>query len=273
MAVAKDAKRLFKGRDIARDLRKIPRGFVNTFINPTIIYRDEFTDWLMWANAGMTDPGTLHCMDHVMRNLPSDAPVVEVGVFSGMGTNLLAYFRYRHPRANTIFCADKWIFEPHPVTSGGPDASTGGGGYLGGVPHLTHEEYREFVKGSFIRNVQTFCIGELPNAVEELSDDFFALWRKDATVTDVFGKECTLGGPIAFSVIDGDHTYDAARRDFENSDEFLVDGGFLFFDDTADLADYRWGVHDVVAEVKRSGRYEVVMKNPHYLFQKKRSLT
>lgn len=271
MARFKDPRRLFSRRDLARDLRKIPRGFVHTFINPTVIYRDEYTDWLMWANAGMTDPGTLHCMDHVMKNIPTEDPVIEIGVFCGLGTNLLTYFRHRHNRSNQIFCADKWVFEEHPVTAGGPGHGPDGG-HIGGMEHLTHDEYRQFVKDSYIRNIKTFCVGDLPYAVEEFSDDFFKLWRDGTTVTDVFGREAKLGGPIAFSVIDGNHTYEFAKRDFLNSDEYLVDGGFLFFDDTADMADMRWGVHDVVAEIKKSDRYEVVMKNPHYLFQKNRSL-
>lgn len=269
MDSAKDPVRLFKGRDLKRDLRKIPRGFINTFVNPVVIYRDEYTDWLMWANAGMTDPGTLHCMDYVMRNIPSDDAVVEIGAFCGLGTNLMSYFRHKNGRRNSIFVSDKWIFEPHPVTGGGPDGVAGSGGALGGAEHLTHQDYRQFVKESFIRNVRTFSVGELPHPIEKLSDEFFQLWRREAQVRDVFGTPCKLGGPISFALIDGDHTYEQAKRDFEKCDEFLVDGGFIFFDDSADYQDIHWGVHDVVREIKRNQRYEVVMKNPHYLFRKR----
>ncbi len=82
------------------------------------------------------------------------------------------------------------------------------------------------------------------------------------------GNALTLGGAVSFCYIDGDHSYQSCKEDFENSDEFLTAGGLLLFDDSADKG--IWGnVHKVVKEVQQSGRYELIIKNPNYLFRKK----
>jgi hypothetical protein len=77
----------------------------------------------------------------------------------------------------------------------------------------------------------------------------------------------TFGGPIAFAYIDGNHAYDFARRDFENTDRFLVPGGFILFDDSADGSEFE--VTRVVQEVLNSDAYEIVAKNPNYLLRKR----
>jgi hypothetical protein len=51
---------------------------------------DEFVKWLCFANAGMLDSGNLYCIEHAVRNLPSEAPVVEIGSFCGLSTNVIA---------------------------------------------------------------------------------------------------------------------------------------------------------------------------------------
>ena len=83
----------------------------------------------------------------------------------------------------------------------------------------------------------------------------------------MFGRETQLGGPIAFCFIDGNHSYEFARRDFENTDRHLQPGGFILFDDSGDGSD--WGVCKVVAEVAATGRYELIATNPNYLFKKR----
>jgi hypothetical protein len=86
-------------------------------------------------------------------------------------------------------------------------------------------------------------------------------------VRDVFGREVHLGGPIGFAYVDGNHSYDVARRDFDGCDAHLEAGGFILFDDSADHS--VWEVRRVVREAIRTGRYEVVAKNPNYLLRRK----
>jgi hypothetical protein len=220
-----------------------------------IVFKDTFVAWLTFANAGMLHAGNVYCFDYAIRNLPSAAPIVEIGSFCGLSTNAINYLKRRSGARNRLFTADKWLFEGAVF------------GYTVGQSAITHDEYQAFVKESFRRNVEFFSREDLPYTIEMLSDEFFDAWREKRPVKDVFNRDIELGGAISFCYIDGNHTYDFARRDFEHADEFLEPGGFLLFDDSADGSG--WEVCKVVQEVATLGRYEIVMKNPNYLFRKK----
>jgi hypothetical protein len=203
----------------------------------------------------MLERGNLYCFEYAIKHLPSAAPIIEIGSFCGLSTNLLTYYKEKHRAPNILITADKWRFE------GSSDGSTIG------ESTVTHREYRELVKESFIRNAQTFSRNALPYTVEMFSDEFFDAWRESSKLTDVFGRSITLGGPISFCYIDGDHSYEAVKRDFIHADEFLEKGGFILFDDSADSSD--WEVRKVVAQLKNDPRYELIAQNPNYLFRKK----
>jgi hypothetical protein len=215
----------------------------------------EFMNWLTFANAGMLSQGNAYCFDYAIRNLPSKSPIVEIGSFCGLSTNMITYMKERHGAKNPLVTCDKWLFE-----------GSEGGGMLGDSRTISHEEYREFVKASYIRNVRMFSRHDLPWTIEALSDEFFRAWSAGEKRIDILGREIILGGPISFCYIDGNHSYEFARRDFENTDKHLEPGGFLLFDDSADES--QWEVRKVVREVIRTGRYHLVAKNPNYFFRK-----
>ncbi|HEX7175334.1 MAG TPA: class I SAM-dependent methyltransferase [Pyrinomonadaceae bacterium] len=216
---------------------------------------DEYVNWVCFANAGMLHRGNLYCFDHAIRNLPSRAPIVEVGSFCGLSTNLLTYYKRKRGVSNQLITSDKWAFE------GAQDGRT-----LGDSP-IGHADYRAFVKETYTRNIRMFSRDDLPYTVEMLSDELFGAWRRSEEVSDILGRSVRLGGPISFCYIDGNHTYEFAKRDFENCDKFLESAGFVLFDDSADGSG--WDVCKVVAEVQATGRYELVIKNPNYLFKKR----
>ncbi len=216
---------------------------------------DEYVRWLCYANAGILHRGNLYCFDYAIRNLPSDAPIVEIGSFCGLSTNLLTYYKEQNNVRNRLITCDKWQF-------GGAVS-----GPLIGESSISHEEYRLFARETYMRNVRMFSRYDLPYTVEMLADEFFAAWRRGDEVRDVFERPIRLGGPISFCYIDGNHTYEYAKRDFENCDEFLERGGFILFDDSADGSG--WGVCQVVDEIRAAGKYEVVAKNPNYLVRKR----
>lgn len=249
-----------KWPQLARVLRGLRRSaFGRAVLGPQaeswVDISDEYAMWLCFANPGMTHRGNLHCLDHAMAGLAGDAPIVEIGAFCGLSTNLLAYYRWKRGRRNPIIACDRWDFEY--AQPGQPVGNS----------LITHDEYRSFVKESFLRNIRLFSRPELPQPVEMTSDEFFAAWRRRDQVKDLLGRPLQLGGPISFAVIDGNHTYEFARRDFQNSDEFLLPGGFIFLDDSSDDSRFE-GVRRVVKEVQSSGRYELAARNPHYLFRK-----
>jgi hypothetical protein len=214
---------------------------------------DEYLAWLKRANAGMLHPGNPYCFDYAIANLPSEAPIVEIGSFCGLSTNLITYLKGQHNIHNPLITCDKWMFENVQ-------------GSMVGNSQISHAAYREFVKASYIRNIEMFSEHDLPFTLEMFSDEFFAAWRDCQDSTDVLGRQVRLGGAISFCYIDGNHTYECSKRDFENVDQFLEPGGFILFDDSADGSS--WEVNRVAQEVECSGRYDLVIKNPNYLFRK-----
>jgi len=238
-------------------LRKMSRGAQSTVVmrGPLEHASTEYITWLSFANPGMLHRGNVDCMDYAIRHLPSRAPIMEIGSFCGLSTNVITHLKEKHNVSNPLVTCDKWIFEG--AENGGP---------LGDSRTVMHDDYKKFVKDSFLRNVRMFSRADLPFTIELFSDDLFKAWAHGDLCKDVFGRETRLGGPISFCYIDGNHTYEYARRDFENCDRFLELGGFILFDDSAD--DSEWEVRRVVHEVAESGRYTLIAKAPNYFFQK-----
>ena len=110
-----------------------------------------------------------------------------------------------------------------------------------------------------------FSQDDLPFTIEMFSDEFFDAWKNRMACTDVLGRPLTLGGPFSFCYIDGNHTYECAKRDFLNCDEFLELGGFILFDDST-LTEF--GVYKLMPEIISGGRYNLIAINPYHLFQK-----
>jgi predicted O-methyltransferase YrrM len=228
---------------------------------PPIEVNDDYFLWHRWANPGHHMSGNVYCFDFAMKHLPSDNPILEIGTFVGLSTNQITHCKRRHNRKNPLFTCDRWVFE-------GIDMSAS----VGGSP-VTFQAYRELIKDMYVRLARTFSADDLPRTVELFSDEFFAAWERGDTLTDVFGNTHKLGGPLAFAFIDGDHSYAFAKRDFLNVDKFLEPGGFILFDDSADYArgpdGQQWPVVRVMEEVRQTGRYELVVRNPNYLWVKK----
>jgi predicted O-methyltransferase YrrM len=240
-----------------------PQSFLSMFrklktkIFPFKDITDDYIIALSIANsgAGMLPKENLYCLDYAIKNLPTNDPVLEIGSFAGLSTNAIIYYLNKNKQTNNFFTCDKWDFEDKDQYNRIFALNT------------TYENYRQFIKESFIRNLQFFSGNRLPHTIEFFSDEFFDAWKKQTELLDVFGRRVKLGGRISFAYIDGNHQYEFVKRDFENVHEFLVRGGFIFFDDSADhLA---LGSAAFMKEVKKRNDYEVVLKNPNYLFRKK----
>jgi len=241
-------------RSIRAFLARVMRG-VALYVEPKIDISNHFVNGLCYANSGMLERGNLWCFDHAIRNLPSEAPIVEIGSFCGLSTNLLTYYKQLHGRRNTLITCDKWEFEG--AEPGQP---------FHGCAWISHESYREHVKQTYIRNISFFSSCDPPYTIERTSDEFFTAWREGREVVDVLGRPIRLGGPISFCYIDGNHSYEYVLRDFQNVDAHLQPGGFILFDDSYDGTCFE--VSRVIAQVKTLPRYRLVAKNPNYLFRK-----
>lgn len=219
---------------------------------PTLL-EDDYIEWLLLVNAGMQHPGNPYLFDLAIRLAP-EAPMLEIGSFCGLSTNIIQYLKEKHRRSVPLFTCDKWIFEGSETPL--PDRAP-----------VSHNDIREYVMESFDRSIRRFSPDDLPFTVEATSDEFFDGWDTDSKATDVFGREASLGGPLGFCFIDGNHTEEYAARDFAHCDKHLAPGGLILFDDSSDDSD--WEVKGVIRRIKRNPRYEIVARNPNYLVRKK----
>ena len=147
--------------------------------------------------------------------------MLEIGSYCGLSANLLTYFKRKHGVTNPLITCDKWEFQK-------PENSTDHVGQSA----IHYKDLEQFARDSYIRNIRLFSSDDLPFTFEMNSDELFKCWQAAEFKTDVFGRTLNLGGPLSFCFVDGNHTYDYARRDFLNCDAFLQVGGFILFDDS-----------------------------------------
>lgn len=225
--------------------------------NPARSYvPSDYLRWMTSSVAGWLNPGNVPAMEYALQHLPDGSAMVEIGTYCGLSTCVLGYFREKYGVKNPFFNCDRWDFEDQQL-----------GQPLGDSKHVTHDQYKAFVRASYLRNLQTYCAQDLPSTVEAYSDTFFEWWQEKREVQDVFGHTVRMGGPISFCYIDGNHTYEFAKRDFENTDRHLVPGGFILFDDS--FAGNGCGAPQAAAEALRLPSYRLIGKFPNYLIQKK----
>lgn len=234
-------------------------------VKPPVIPLDHTMDYLTWlrfANAGHFQHGNIAAMDHAIERMPGEFPILEVGSFAGLSANQITALKRRHGRTNPLFTCDPWVFESLDMN------------VKVGAHHVTFKQYADFIRDTYVRNVKFFSSDAPPISVRMFSDDFFRAWRAKEEVVDlVSGGMARLGGPIGFCFLDGSHEHGSVLRDFMNADELLVGGGFVLFNDSGDAAagpgGKPWGSRKVAKEVEASRRYELVSKDPNYLFRKR----
>ncbi|MCW1966786.1 MAG: class I SAM-dependent methyltransferase [Anaerolineae bacterium] len=219
-----------------------------------IVASDEYINWLCTVVGGWLTPrhGNIRAFEHAIRNLPVQGAIIEVGSFLGLSTNLIAYFMAKYTKNNPFFICDPWVFEETDKK-------------IGGYFDASSQAFSNYAQAVFKLNCQTFSQNHYPFAIKVLSDDFFAQWKINANLNDVFDRTVSLGGAIAFAYIDGAHTYEATQKDFANVDQWIVPGGFILFDDSADGCGYESSI--VAKEIMQNSRYRLVFKTPHYFFQ------
>lgn len=235
---------------------KILKKIKNQFIPPAIDISDEYINWLCFANAGMLHRGNLYSFEFAIQNIQSQYPIVEIGSFCGLSTNAINYYLHKNGKINKLITCDNWDFE---------------GAKMGenlGNSTISHLIYRKFVKETYMRNIKMFSKNNLPYTIEVNSDKFFEIWENETKTKDIFQRDIKPGGKISFCYIDGDHTYENSKRDFENTDKYLEKGGFILFDDSSDNSNL--GCAKLMKEILSNSDYELVIKNPNYLFRKKR---
>jgi len=221
-------------------------------IKKPIHYKDEYLEILRRVNAGMLHYGNILCLDYAIRNIPSENPILEIGTFCGLSANIISYFKKIHLKENNLISIGEW-----------PKAHLNG---KVGKSDISYKDFNNYVKENLIRNLVFFSKNNIPYVFENTSDIFFDKWEINESDFDIFNRKILLGGKISFAYIDGNHSYEYVKRDFENCDRILENGGFILFDDSSDFSN--WDVRFLIREIKKNKKYILAMKNPNYLFQK-----
>ncbi len=222
---------------------------IETFTTPVL-------GWMELATAGMLHPGQYALFSRAVRELPTDDPVIEIGSWAGLSANVITHLLERYAKPNRLFTTDPWDFERSVEEAERIPESD-----------VSFDSLRMHVREQFERNLRFWSGDRLPYAFELFSDDFFDAWDRREARTDVFDREATLGGPVSFVYIDGDHREDQARRDFENADRFLVRGGLILIDDSDRFGAWPH-LYQLVREACHHWGYEPVAENPHRLLRK-----
>ena len=76
------------------------------------------------------------------------------------------YLLYTKNKKNKIISCDKWLYEGYENEANLCKS------------YIKHKEYRAFAKATFMRNVEFFSKNNLPYTIENISDDFFDLYKK-----------------------------------------------------------------------------------------------
>src|SRR5438105_4804065 len=107
--------------------------------------------WMGFINPGMLGSSNIDLLAYCIDNLPSVAPVVEIGSFAGLSLNHIIHFLRRKTRPNLVFSVDEWNFEharPGSLIADSP---------------VSFEDYRRHVIQTFRQNVSLFSSDRLPH--------------------------------------------------------------------------------------------------------------
>jgi hypothetical protein len=209
----------------------------------------------------MLPEGNIYLLDYVLKNLPPEGSVVEIGSYGGLSTNLICYLLRKYNQPNLFYSCDAWIYEGYDDHTGVKSA------YMDGRTDVTRTDYTNYIKNAFIQSTRLLSKDNLPFSFHMASALFAEKWQNAETAGDVFDRAVKLGGAICFAYIDGDHSLEAAGKDFEFISKHLVKGGYILFDDSANGMSF--GSATLMKQVKQDKNYEVILKNPNYLVRKK----
>lgn len=212
---------------------------------------------ISWATGGMLTDGNVDAIyTAVSKTCDLNGAIVEIGAFCGLSSNLIAYVQRIVGSGQPFYSMDPWSYgdDKDPESTLSPYCQ------------IPWPEYEKYIVQAYIERVRFFSRDNLPFGVRGYSGEVMEKWRRGETVEDVFGRSIDLGGDIAFAYIDGDHTYEGALSDFNDVNEFLLPGGVILFDDSAQGSGR--GCERVAAEVANRPDFRLIGRNPNYLVEK-----
>ena len=182
-------------------------------------FNNETLEWMNYAFAspenGFPVQKQYSCR-YALERLPTELPILEIGVFAGRSTNFLIYLKERLNLSNRVITTDPWRFGTEKQVT----------------QNVTMEDYQNHIKEQFIRSMRFWHEDDLPESFDLHSDEFFSRWTMSRKLKSLFSNELQLGGEISFCYLDGDHSYEQVKKDFININKILQIHGFIYFDDS-----------------------------------------
>jgi predicted O-methyltransferase YrrM len=209
---------------------------------------------------GMLHEGNIYLMDYAIQNMPEDGIVLEIGSYAGLSTNVMLHLLEKHGKKHRFVGCDAWIYEGFKDHTGIVET------HVDGKPEVSREAYVSYIKNAFKNAAQLLHPNNKPFTCHLPSDAFFKTWNTTNDFTDVFDRTFSIQQEISFAYIDGDHSYEQAKKDFENVATKLKVNGFILLDDSADHLNF--GSKDFIKEIKQHSDFRVIDNNPNYLIQK-----
>ncbi len=226
------------------------------------IEKDDFISRLRSSviGEGMLHEGNIYLMDYAIKNMPENGIVMEIGCYGGLSTNLMLHLLNKHQKKNEFFGCDAWIYEGYNDYKGIIE------NHMDGRNDIDRKEYMNHIKNSFITSTQFLHSKKLPFTCHLTSDVFFEKWNKNEEFNDVFNRAFVIKDKISFCYIDGDHSFEQTKKDFENVDSKLNLNGFVLIDDSS--KNMKFGSAKFIKEILKNPNYRYIDSNPNYLFQK-----
>ena len=210
---------------------------------------------------GMLSPQNITLMEYAIQHMPDSGVVLEIGSYAGLSTNVILHLMNKYARPHEMFCVDRWIYEGYQDKN-----TTANPLFIDGRTDVLRSDYCDYLKKAFIQSLQLFQPHRLPYAFHEKSDTFFTHWDK-TEMTDVFGRNKLPGGQITFAYIDGDHSYEGAKKKKKKTLRYMLPGGLILLDDTSQHL--KFGSVQLRREIMRDIRIEIVSSDHNLLERKK----
>jgi hypothetical protein len=209
---------------------------------------------------GMLHEGNIFLMDYAVQNMPEHGIVLEIGSYGGLSTNLILHLLNKHQKKNLFMGCDAWIYEGYKDYKG--NIAT----HIDGRTDISRTDYMQYIKNAFITSTSLLHSKNLPYTCHLTSDVFFKRWNNNEVFKDVFDRNFKINQDIAFAYIDGNHSYEQTKKDFDNIAPKLLLNGYVLIDDSA--KNMPFGSAKFIKEILQNKAFKLIDSNPNFLFQK-----